>query len=60
MHLKRWVSPGAVLRYFSYAFSAIPAFELLGVLDNRQSSIGILNLELVCPSDRVTILQSSG
>ena len=57
--LKRSVSPGAVLKFISYAFSATPASELLGVLGNRLSSIGIQHLGQVCPLDKVTILLCS-
>ena len=60
VHLsKRSVSPGAVLKSLSYAFSAILVSELLGGLDSRLRSIGILHLEQVCPSGKVTILLSS-
>ena len=55
---KRRMSPGAVLKFLSYAFSATPAFEFLGVPDSRLSSTGIQHLEQVCLSDRVTILLS--
>ena len=45
-----------MLKFLSYAFSATPAFELLGVPDSRLSSTGIQHLEQVCLSDKVTIL----